>query len=160
MREPHGLPPSRDQRVAAWLCVAAELAGRAIVILTIMLGLATAVVMIGLALDARMAPPALGADRQCGVASYYAHAHHGRRTASGERFDMHGLTAASPSLPFGTMVRVTRPDTGADVTVRINDRGPAARLNRIIDLSLGAAEAIGMVRAGVVRVCLEIVGPG
>lgn len=82
-----------------------------------------------------------------GVASYYGKRFHGRRTANGERFDMHGYTAAHRTLPFGSKVRVTNPSTGKSVTVRINDRGPFTR-GRTIDLSRRAAEDIGLVRRG------------
>ncbi len=73
-----------------------------------------------------------------GIASWYGEPYHGRRTASGEVYDMHAMTAAHKTLPFGTVVKVDRRDTGADVTVRINDRGPFIE-GRIIDLSYAAA---------------------
>ena len=82
-----------------------------------------------------------------GVASYYGKRFHGRRTASGERFDMHDYTAAHRTLPFGSLVRVTNPGTGKSVTVRINDRGPFSH-NRTIDLSRAAAQDIGLIRRG------------
>ena len=82
-----------------------------------------------------------------GVASYYGKRFHGRPTASGERFDMNGLTAAHKTLPFGTRVLVTNPRSGKSVTVRINDRGPYAH-GRLIDLSRAAAEQIGIVQRG------------
>lgn len=82
-----------------------------------------------------------------GVASFYGAKFHGRRTASGERFDMHALTAAHRSLPFGSEVRVTDPRSGRSVTVRINDRGPFSH-NRTIDLSRAAAQQIGLVQRG------------
>lgn len=94
---------------------------------------------------------------QVGVASYYAHEFHGRRTASGERFDMRAMTAAHATLPFGTRVRVTNLDNGKEVEVRINDRGPF-RKERIIDLSLAAARKLGMVGPGTARVRLEVIG--
>lgn len=92
-----------------------------------------------------------------GIASYYAGKFHGRRTASGEIFDNGALTAAHRSLPFGTMVRVINPRTGASVVVRINDRGPFTK-GRTIDLSRAAAEEIGIVRAGHGTVELELIG--
>ena len=98
-------------------------------------------------------------EEQVGLASYYAHAHHGRRTASGERFDMAAMTAAHRTLPFGTRVRVTNLANGRRAVVRINDRGPF-KGRRILDLSLGAARELGMVGAGTARVRLEIIGPG
>jgi rare lipoprotein A len=88
-----------------------------------------------------------------GLASWYGQKIHGRRTASGERFDMHALTAAHPSLPFGTRLKVRNPANGREVVVRVNDRGPR-RGNRIIDLSRAAAQAIGLVAAGVGTVVL------
>jgi rare lipoprotein A len=84
---------------------------------------------------------------QRGIASWYGQRFHGRRTASGERYDMHALTAAHPTLPFGTIVRVRSLVNGREVDVRINDRGPYIR-KRIIDLSRGAAEALGLLEAG------------
>lgn len=98
-------------------------------------------------------------DPQTGVASYYAHAHHGRRTASGERFDMMAMTAAHRTLPFGTRVRVTNLANGRRAVVRINDRGPF-KGRRVLDLSLAAARELGMVGTGTARVRLEIVGSG
>lgn len=80
---------------------------------------------------------------QAGLASWYGPGFHGRRTASGERFDQNALTAAHRSLPFGTKVRVIDEKTGRSIVVRINDRGPFAH-GRIIDLSKGSAQALGM----------------
>lgn len=88
-----------------------------------------------------------------GLASWYGGKFHGRRTASGERFDMNELTAAHPSLPFGTRLRVRNPRNGREVEVRINDRGPFTG-GRIIDLSRAAADAIGLIQAGVGPVIL------
>jgi len=90
---------------------------------------------------------------QSGVASYYASAHHGRRTASGERFNMHAMTAAHRSAPFGSRLRVTNLANGRSVVVRVNDRGPFVR-GRIVDVSSGAANALGMKGAGTARVSL------
>lgn len=94
--------------------------------------------------------------KQVGMASWYKM---GTQTANGERYDPMGITAAHPSLPFDTKVRVTNPDNGKSVVVRINDRGPFAG-NRIIDLSQGAAKEINLVRAGIAQVKLEVLGPG
>ena len=80
---------------------------------------------------------------QADVASYYGNEHAGRKTASGEKFNPHAMTAAHRSLRFGTRVRVTNIANGRSVIVRINDRGPFVK-GRSIDLSLGAARAIGM----------------
>ncbi|WP_291012447.1 septal ring lytic transglycosylase RlpA family protein [Hydrogenophaga sp.] len=88
-----------------------------------------------------------------GLASWYGEKFQGRRTASGERFDMNALTAAHPSLPFGTRVRVRNARNGREVEVRINDRGPFTG-KRIIDLSRAAAQAIDLVQAGVGPVVL------
>ena len=81
-----------------------------------------------------------------GLASWYGPRFHGRRTASGERFDQHQLTAAHRTLPFGTVVRVRSLVNGRTVDVRINDRGPHLR-KRVIDLSRAAAEALGLLEA-------------
>ena len=89
-----------------------------------------------------------------GQASYYGARHHGKKTASGERFDQHALTAAHRSLPFGSRVQVTNLRNDRSVVVRINDRGPYAK-RRIIDLSHKAAEQLGMLRDGVVPVRVE-----
>jgi rare lipoprotein A len=91
---------------------------------------------------------------QYGVASFYADKYHGKPTASGEIFDMYKLTAAHPSLPFGTMVKVTNLDNDRSVIVRINDRGPFIA-GRAIDLSLAAAKELKMVEAGLARVKIE-----
>jgi rare lipoprotein A len=80
---------------------------------------------------------------QTGKASWYGPGFHGRRTASGERFNKHAHTAAHRSLPFGTLVRVTSQRSGRSVIVRINDRGPFIR-GRIIDLSKASALALGL----------------
>lgn len=89
-----------------------------------------------------------------GMASYYGY-ESGNRTATGERFNPQGLTAAHRSLPFGTRVRVTNTGNGRSVVVRINDRGPFIR-GRVIDVSLGAAKELGMISSGVAAVKLEI----
>ena len=91
---------------------------------------------------------------QVGVASWYGRDHQGHRTASGERFDMHALTAAHRTLPFDTVVRVTRLDTGRAVTVRINDRGPYER-GRMIDLSAAAARALEITTDGGAEVRID-----
>jgi rare lipoprotein A len=86
-----------------------------------------------------------------GLATFYGREAHGGPTASGERFDMHALTAAHRRLPFGTVVDVVNLRNGRRVSVRINDRGPYGR-GRIIDVSLAAARRLEMVEAGVVPV--------
>ena len=97
--------------------------------------------------------------RNEGLASYYADKYQGRKTANGETFDTAKLTAAHKTLPFGTRVRVTNLDNGKSVDVRINDRGPFVA-GRVIDLSPAAARKLDMLRAGVVRVKLDILGTG
>lgn len=88
-----------------------------------------------------------------GLASFYTEGSH---TASGERLDGHKLTAAHPTLPFGTRVRVTNMANGRCVTVRINDRGPFVS-GRVMDVSYSAAETLGMTQQGVAKVKLEVV---
>lgn len=110
---------------------------------------------------ARVRPPAetpavtrsSGTELARGKASWYGPGFDGRRTASGERFDMNALTAAHRTLPFGTRVRVRNLHNGQEVVVRINDRGPYAR-DRIIDLSKAAAAALGLLQAGEAPVLL------
>ena len=100
-----------------------------------------------------------GDDRhEVGVASYYGAKFHGRLTASGERYHQGKLTAAHPTLPFGTHVRVTNLENGQSVVLRITDRGPF-RKGRIIDVSKKAARELGFVRAGTARVRVEVL-PG
>lgn len=86
---------------------------------------------------------------QAGMASWYGPGFHGKRTANGERFNTHSLTAAHRTLPFGSRVRVTNKTTGRSIVVRINDRGPFVG-GRVIDLSKASARAIGV--AGVAKV--------
>jgi len=100
-------------------------------------------------------PPQPRSVIQTGRASWYGEPHHGQLTASGERFDMHALTAAHPTLPFGTRLRVLNMDNDREVEVRINDRGPSIP-GRIIDLSYAAARALGAVGAGIVPVMLTV----
>ncbi len=104
--------------------------------------------------------PAHGMDQAAplestGWASWYGWQFHGRRTASGEEYDMFALTAAHRTLPFDTRVRVSLIEGGSSIEVRINDRGPFA-YDRIIDLSLGAARELGMLRSGVAQVRLQV----
>jgi rare lipoprotein A len=94
-----------------------------------------------------------------GIASYYADEFHGRRTSSGEVYDMHELTAAHRTLPFNTRLKVTNLDTQQAIVVRINDRGPF-KDDRVIDLSLEAAKHIGLIAHGTAPVKLEILELG
>jgi rare lipoprotein A len=88
-----------------------------------------------------------------GIASFYSQ---GNRTANGEKFDPNELTAAHPTLPFGTRLRVTNQATGRSVTVRVNDRGPYVP-GRVVDVSYSAAQELGMVGRGVAPVKLDVV---
>lgn len=92
--------------------------------------------------------------RQTGIASTYGGKFHGRRTASGERFNANKLTAAHRVLKFGTRVKVTRESNGLSVIVRITDRGPFHG-DRILDVSTAAARALGMIHPSVMRVTIE-----
>jgi rare lipoprotein A len=113
-----------------------------------LLALCSACAMAAVA-SAAPSPPA-----QKGLASIYSDKLHGKRTASGERYDRGALTAAHRTLPLGAELKVTNLDNGKSVRVRVNDRGPHVH-TRIIDLSSGAAAALGM-HSGVARVKLEI----
>src|SRR5262249_5165648 len=104
-------------------------------------------------------PVALGSEPE-GLASWYGHPYHGRRTASGEIYDMNDLTAAHPTMPLGVRVAVTNLDNGRTAEVRINDRGPFVD-GRILDLSYAAARVLGADRAGVFPVRIRVVAlPG
>ncbi len=93
-----------------------------------------------------------------GIASWYGKHFHGRRTASGEIYNMNSATAAHPTLPFGTRVRVTNLANGHSVVLKINDRGPFAK-RRIIDVSRRAAQVLEFVKNGTVRVRVQLVQP-
>ena len=93
----------------------------------------------------------------CGKVSFYADAHHGRLMANGRPFNMHAMTTAAPSLPLGTKLRVTA--NGKSVVVTVTDRGPAKRLNRVLDLSKAAFAKLAPTRQGVVRACYERISP-
>jgi len=97
--------------------------------------------------------PAAAETASHGIASYYWQ---GTKTASGEKFNTNDLTAAHPTLPFGTRLRVTNVSSGQSVTVRVNDRGPFVR-GRVVDVSYAAAEELGMVGGGVAKVKLDVV---
>ncbi|MBI2080319.1 MAG: septal ring lytic transglycosylase RlpA family protein [candidate division NC10 bacterium] len=122
---------------------------------------------LGLALAACAGPattvapwPPAGGDGQVGLASWYGKDFHGRRTASGEVYDMYQMTAAHKTLPLGTWVEVIHLETGRSIQVRVNDRGPFIA-GRIIDLSYGAARVLGLLGEGVapVRVRMLAAGP-
>ena len=91
---------------------------------------------------------------QRGTASWYGPGFHGRKTASGERFNSYDMTAAHRSLPFGTRLKVTNETNGRSVVVRVNERGPFAH-RRIIDLAKGPAQALGLTSAGTAYVSLH-----
>jgi rare lipoprotein A (peptidoglycan hydrolase) len=94
-----------------------------------------------------------------GTASYYAEQFHGKKTSSGEKFNMHDRTCAHRWLPFNTRLKVTNLANGKEVTVRVTDRGPWKH-TRLIDLSKQAAKDLDMIRAGTARVAIEVVsGP-
>lgn len=92
-----------------------------------------------------------------GIASWYGPGFHGRKTASGKRFNTNKLTAAHRTLPFGTMVLVTNLNNDKTVEVEINDRGPAKKTKRLIDLSKAAAKKLGFASAGVTQVRVEVI---
>lgn len=94
-----------------------------------------------------------------GLASYYSDDFQGRKTASGEKYQKDKLTAAHKSLPFGTVIKITRLDNNKSVRVRVNDRGPYIK-GRIVDVSRKAAESLGLIRDGKAKVKVEVVGKG
>ncbi|WP_029519824.1 septal ring lytic transglycosylase RlpA family protein [Persephonella sp. IF05-L8] len=94
-----------------------------------------------------------------GIASYYGKKFHGRKTASGERYNMYKYTAAHKYLPFGTILLVKNLKNGRTVKVRINDRGPFVK-GRVLDLSYAAAKKLGMLRAGIVPVIAKVLRCG
>ena len=93
---------------------------------------------------------------QIGKASWYGPKYHGRKTACGEIFDMHKISAAHKKLPLGSVVKVTNLKNGKTLIVRVNDRGPYIR-GRIIDLSFAAAKKLDMLEDGVVKVRVELI---
>jgi rare lipoprotein A len=108
---------------------------------------------------ARLTAASRPGDVEEGLASWYGRGHHGHRTASGERFNMHAHTAAHRRLRFGSLVEVEDPRSQRRVVVRINDRGPFT-YGRIIDLSHAAAQVLGMLRAGVIPVRVRLLRQG
>jgi rare lipoprotein A len=99
-------------------------------------------------------------DRIHGVASWYGGVFNGRKTASGEVYDMNAMTACHPSLPFGSIVRVVNVRNHRSVVVRITDRGDLVEEGRIIDLSYGAAQKLGMTWNGLAHVDLQVLSLG
>ena len=93
---------------------------------------------------------------ETGVASWYGKKFHGRKTASGERYNQNKMTAAHKTLPFGTRVRVKNLDNGKNVVVTINDRGPFKK-GRVIDVSRAAAKKLGMINSGIAKVNIKVV---
>ena len=93
---------------------------------------------------------------ESGNASWYGGKFHGRKTASGERYNQNKMTAAHKTLPFGTNVRVKNTENGKSVVVRINDRGPFSK-GRIIDLSRAAAKKLDMIKTGTAKVSIKVV---
>jgi rare lipoprotein A len=93
-----------------------------------------------------------------GIASWYGPDFHGGPTANGERYDMHGISAAHPTMPLPSYARVTNLDNGRSIIVRVNNRGPFVR-NRLVDLSIGTAKALDFYGHGLARVRVEYVGP-
>ena len=104
------------------------------------------------------APPRNLAITQVGTASWYGPGFHGQETASGARFNQHALTAAHRTLPLGTQAKVTNLETGQEVHVMINDRGPYVQ-GRHLDLSRAAAKKIGLTKKGVAKVKIEVQRP-
>ena len=127
------------------------------------LGILAAALILPFLLQACSASPSAGtyapevgaAYSQVGMASWYGGKFHGRQTASGQRYDMHAMTAAHKSLPFGTRVRVTNLANKRSVVLTINDRGPFVR-GRIVDVSMRAAEVLRFKHQGTARVRLEV----
>jgi rare lipoprotein A len=103
------------------------------------------------------AAPAASGDANEGKVAHYGAKFNGRKTASGERFNVNAMTMAHKTLPFGTRVKVTNLANKKSVVVRVNDRGPT-NPDRIGDLTTGAARKIGMTKAGVIDARLEVVG--
>jgi len=99
--------------------------------------------------------PATVSANETGIAAYYSNVFHGRKTASGERYDKNALTAAHNTHKFGTRLRVTNLKNNKSVIVRVNDRGPHTR-GRIIDLSRRAAKKLGFVKQGLAKVSIEV----
>ena len=125
---------------------------------TYLVGLTALVALTGCARPrATVVPPPPATYEERGTASWYGQAHQGRRTASGERYDVQQMTAAHRSLPFNTWILVENLDNGKTVEVRINDRGPF-RDARILDLSHAAARVLGALGPGLIPIRLRVIG--
>ena len=132
-------------------------------------GVAIVTLLVALGLTASASDPARSQQQnqsgkghrwyQIGQASWYGQHFQGKKTANGESYDMNGLTCAHRSLPLGSWIRVTNLKNRRSIFVRVNDRGPVPE-NRIVDLSYGAAQAVGLANAGVGKVKLETLRPG
>ncbi len=117
--------------------------------------LGLAALLVASCVRAPVPPPAAVGGVEVGLASWYGPEFHGRRTSSGEIYDMHDLTAAHRQLPLGTWIMVTNLDNGRSVEVRVNDRGPFVP-DRIVDVSYGAGRLLGMIGPGVVPVRVAV----
>ena len=95
-----------------------------------------------------------------GIASWYGNVFNGRRTANGEIYDMHAMTASHPTLPFGSIVKVVNHWNHRSVVVRITDRGDLVKKCRVIDISYAAAEKLGITEAGVAQVDIQVLSLG
>jgi len=132
-------------------------------------GVAIVTLLVALGITASASDPALSQKTdqagkvrrwyQVGQASWYGRYFQGKKTANGESYDMNGLTCAHRSLPLGSWIRVTNLKNRRSVFVRVNDRGPVPE-NRIVDLSYGAAQAVGLAKSGIGKVKLETLRPG
>lgn len=150
-----GREPANTRHVVAWAAqIIAKLQACAGLLVILLLGV-SGCTFLRVAGPAPEALPEQPTFSQSGIASWYGKYHQGQLTADGERFDMKAMTAAHRELPFGTVARVTRIDTGQAVKVRINDRGPNVK-DRIIDLSSAAGSALGMRDKGMITVRVEV----
>lgn len=130
---------------------------RAVAIVSLAAGLSCCAARAPVAAPADSGPRIL--ESREGLASYYGKGFHGKRTASGIRFDMNAMVAAHPSYPFGTLLRVTNLANGRSTNVRVVDRGPARKARAagvVIDVSHRAAEVLRFIRQGRARVRLEV----
>ena len=176
------------RKAPLWICLAAGVSAVALVALVVLFSARTVQADAGLSIRASTAPaafpaasatPASLADQESktpqdaptaaaqkwtskihGVASWYGGVFNGRRTADGEIYDMYAMTACHPTLPFGSVVRVVNRANHHSVVVRITDRGDLVEEGRIIDLSYGAAQKLGITWAGLAKVDLQVLSLG